>query len=64
MFVDRHSASRMLRELERASMKNVLLEGILQLEDGFPVLTRIERVEVIKRLGLDESRDSPVQLTE
>jgi hypothetical protein len=64
IFVDRHTTPQILMELEQASMKYVLLEGILEIEDQAPVLMKTQRVMVKQRLGLDGSRISPLQLTE
>jgi hypothetical protein len=64
IFVDRHTTPQMLMELEQASMRYVLLEGVMQIEGRAPVLMKTQRAMVIQRLGLDESRNLPLQLTE
>jgi hypothetical protein len=64
VYVDRNVSPRMLKELEGASMRHVLIEGTLQIEERSPVLTKAERVMPIQRLGLDAKRNLPLQLTE
>jgi hypothetical protein len=64
IFVDRHTTPQILMELEQASMKYVVLEGILEIENRSPVLMKTQRVMVMQRLGLDGSRNSRLQLTE